>query len=286
MLHVEEARVAMDDVPEGVGRTAVGMALVRSGESGRPDALFDDPFAAAFVAAAPDAFAEEEADADAEVLGSLGAVFAFYAVIRTRFYDDYLRQATTGCRQVVLLAAGLDTRAFRLTWPPTVRVWELDLADVLAFKERVLTERGAHPRCDRRTLAADLRGDWPTALTTAGFNLGAPTAWLIEGLLTYLYPDEAAQLLLRVTELSAAGSRVAFEQDAGSSSALLARARSIPSMARYTSMFHGGLGDDAVGWLTDHGWDVEIHDRLEVAAAYGRAAPADTSGGFITATRR
>ena len=279
--------MAHGDVPQGVGRTAVGMALVRAGESSRPDALFDDPLAAAFVAAAPDAFAEEEADADAEVLGSLGAVFAFYAVIRTRFYDDYLRDAaTTGRRQVLLLAAGLDTRAFRLPWPSGVRVWELDLPDVLAFKERVLRERGAQPHCDRRPLVADLRGDWPTGLVSAGFDPGAPTAWLIEGLLTYLHPDEAAQLLRGVTELSAAGSRVAFEQDAGSSSALLARARSIPTMARCTSMFHGGLGDEAVGWLTDHGWDVETHDPLEVAAAYGRAVPADTSGGFITATRR
>ena len=193
----------------------------------------------------------------------------------------------TGCRQDVLLAAGLDTRAFRLSWPPAARVWELDLPDVLAFKERVLRKQGAQPRCDRRTLAADLRGDWPTGAGDRRARSGRADGVADRGAAHLPASGRGGTAPRRGDRsLGGRGSRVAFEQDSGSSSALLARARSIPSMARYTSMFHGGLGADAVAWLTDHGWDVETHDRLEVAAAYGRAAPADTSGGFITATRR
>ena len=139
-------------------------------ESRRDDRLFDDPYAQAFVDAAPGAFPEEpksqEQLAALGPLASLGAVFYAHAVIRTRFFDDYLAAATAaGCRQVVLLAAGLDTRAFRLAWPQRTRVFEVDLSDVLAFKDTVLSARGAVPRCERTTVPADLREDWTAALT-------------------------------------------------------------------------------------------------------------------------
>ena len=274
------------DTPEGVGRTALGMALVRAEESRRPDRLFDDPYADAFVAAAPDAFADHEAAADAEALAALGVAFAFNAAIRTRFYDDYLLSASrVGCRQVALLAAGLDSRAFRLPWPPGLRTFEVDLPEVFAFKERVLAQHGAQPSCERVILAADLREDWPTQLGGARFDANVATAWLIEGLLAYLNPDEADRLLRTVGELSAPHSQLAFEQGSGISPALLKRAQTIPSMARYTSLFRGGLGEDEVSWLDRHGWHATTHDRFALAATYGRNAPSGTSGGFVTATR-
>jgi methyltransferase (TIGR00027 family) len=262
------------------------MALVRSEETKRNDRLFEDSFAAAFVEAAPDAFAEEEAEADRGVLSALGAVFAFNASVRTRFYDDYLMAASrAGCHQVVLVAAGLDTRAFRLAWPGGTRVFELDLAEVLTFKEWVLDATDAMARCHRTLVAVDLRSEWRAPLLEAGFDPASPTAWLIEGLLTYLSAQEAADLLTGVTELSVPISRVAFERDSGASSSLIAQARGIPSMERYTAMFKGGLGDQATGWLEDRGWQADFHDQLVVAAAYGRIPPADTSGGFVTAVR-
>jgi len=262
------------------------MALVRSEETKRHDRLFEDPYAAAFVEAAPDAFAEEEAEADRGVLSALGAAFAFNATVRTRFYDDYLIEATRSrCHQVVLVAAGLDTRAFRLAWPAGTRLFELDLPEVLTFKERVLDTMGVVPRRDRTRVAVDLRSEWQAPLTDAGFDTAVPTAWLIEGLLTYLNPEEAAELLTGVTELSGPMSRVAFEQDSGVSSSLIAQARGVPSMERYTALFKGGLGARGPRWLEDHGWGVAIHDQLEVAARYGRQAPPSTSGGFVTAVR-
>lgn len=256
-------------------------------ESRRPDPLFDDPYAQAFVAAAPGAFPEDQQRATSGGLARLGAVFFFHGVIRTRRFDDYLLAATTaGCRQVVLLAAGLDTRAFRLTWPDGVRLFELDLPQVLAFKEEVLAAQHAVPRCQRVVLPADLRQDWSAVLTTAGFQPAQPTAWLAEGLLIYLSADQAARLLTAVGELSAPTSQLAFEHGNIADTSLLAQAHAIPAMDQYTSLWKGGLGANPPDWLSRHGWQIHTHDRAALAASYGRAAPASSNGGFVTAVRR
>jgi methyltransferase (TIGR00027 family) len=192
--------VQPDEPLRGVEKTALGVAMVRARESHRDDRLFDDPYAQAFVDAAPGAFPEEpktpEELAALGPMASLGAVFYVHGVIRTRFFDDYLTAATAaGCSQVVLLAAGLDTRAFRLPWPQRTRVFEVDLPDVLAFKDSVLATQGAVPRCERTTVPADLRADWTAALTEAGFDRTSPAGWLAEGLLIYLSAAEAERLL-------------------------------------------------------------------------------------------
>src|SRR5260370_37820022 len=145
----------------------------------------------AFLDAAPGAFPEEpetqEQLAPLVPMASLGAVFYAHAVIRTRFFDDYLSAATAArCRQVVLLAAGLDTRAFRLAWPKDTRVFEVDLPDVLAFKDTVLAARNAVPRCERTAVPADLRVDWTATLAEAGFARVSRPAWLAAGLPLYL----------------------------------------------------------------------------------------------------
>ncbi len=268
-----------------MAKTALGMARVRAEESRRPDRLFDDPYAQAFLAAAPGAFPEEPAVVGG--LAWLGAAFFFHGVIRTRFFDDYLLAATAaGCRQVVLLAAGLDTRAFRLAWPDKVRLFELDLPEMLAFKEPVLAAQHAVPQCERVVLPADLREDWPATLATAGFQPTRPTAWLAEGLLIYLSAEEAARLLTAVGELSAPGSQLAFEHGTIAESPLLAQARALPAMAQFTSLWKGGLGTHAPEWLTRHGWQAHTHDRATLAATYGRAVPASSNGGFVTAVRR
>jgi methyltransferase (TIGR00027 family) len=276
-----------NEIPTGVGCTAIGMALVRAEESRRPDRLFDDPYAAAFVAAAPGAVPEQR-PAPGE-LASWGATISVHGVIRTRFFDDYLLAAcAAGCRQVVLLAAGLDTRAFRLAWPAGVRLFELDLPEVLAFKERVLAAHAAVPQCERTLLPGDLRQDWPAALIKTGLEPAVPTAWLAEGLLIYLSADEAARLLSAVGELSARGSQLAFEfeQRAAADTGLLDQARAIPALAQVTRLWKGGLGGDAPDWLTRHGWQPRSHDRAALAAAYGRAVTSPSIGGFLTAVRR
>lgn len=273
----------------GVAKTALGAAVVRAGETSRQDRLFADPYAQRFLDAAPGAFAEEAASAEDRAapgpMASLGEVFYFHAVIRTRFYDDYLQAAASWSRQAVLLAAGLDTRVLRLPWPAGMRVFELDLPEVFGFKEAVLAGWGTTAACERIIVPADLRGHWTEDLLAAGLDRAAPTAWLAEGLLIYLTADEAARLLTGIGQLSAPGSRLAFEHGEMAGSALLDQARGLPEMAEYTSLWKGGLGQDAPGWLSRHGWRPTLHDLAEVAACHGRPVPAASGGGFVTAVR-
>ena len=272
--------------PTGVGRTALGAAMIRAMESRRRNALFHDPYAAAFVAAAPEVFDRANRGAAAVVGGvcSAGAAFWSRAVIRTRFFDDFLLEATgRGIEQVVILAAGLDTRPYRLAWPPGRRVFELDLPEVLAFKRRVLDRHHAVVRCDNRLVGVDLRADWATPLIAAGHRPDRSTAWLLEGLLIYLSGAEAVHLFTTVDGLSAAGSRAAFEFEENDARTLREQGHRLPAVAEYAALWQGGE-PEAPGWLARQGWRLQQHDSLDVCARYGRPA-GSSPGGFITATR-
>jgi methyltransferase (TIGR00027 family) len=288
--------VGQDGPLRGAGKTALGMALVRARESRREDRLFDDPHAQAFADAATGAFPDETAAggerAAAGELGAggplarLGEVLAFHAVIRTRFFDDYLLgAAAAGCRQVVLLAAGLDTRALRLPWPAGTRLYEIDLPDVTSFKETVLARSDARPACERTVIPADLRGSWPAGLAAAGHSPAAPTAWLAEGLLLYLTAAEATRLFTGIGDLSAPGSQLSFEHGTAAESTLVTQARAMPGMGQYAALWKGGLGQDAPAWLDRHGWQSRCHDLATLAAAYGRPVSGAGGEGFLTALR-
>jgi len=269
----------------GVGQTALGAALMRAQESARADRLFEDSFAAAFVAEVPDLFAHEPDDADADVMAELEIAFGAHVALRTRFYDDYLQAASAGgCEQVVLLAAGLDARAYRLTWPTGTRLFELDLPDVLEFKARVLGSLRALPRCARTAVPIDLRGDWPDALVAAGFEPAERTAWLAEGLLSYVSNEDAMQLVNSVRERTSAGSQLSFDQAAIADDSLLTTAQRVPSMEPVTSLWEGGL-EDAPAWLQRNGWNVTCHRRHEVAERYGRVVSGDFDTEFVVAIR-
>lgn len=263
----------------GVSKTALGMARVRARETARPDRLFADPYAEMFLAAQPGEFSTPDDGPLAGIYAALGQ----HGVLRTRFGDDYA--LATGLHQVVLPAAGLDTRAFRLPWPAGTSVFELDLHAVLAFKDELLT---GSPRCDRRAVPADLHGDWPGALVDAGFDPTIPAVWLVEGLLIYLSGTEAAELLASIGRLSAAGSRLVCDYGEVAGDALRARADAIPEIARFSALWKGGLGTGTPAWLERHGWRTRVHDLAGLAARYGRAPPdgADPArGGILTAVR-
>src|SRR5580693_3534194 len=212
------------DIVSGVGITALGAAAMRAMEGYHAEPLVRDPYAAGFVEAVagrlprPMPVTPEEAAGDPDFPWP---GMAHYVAVRSRSFDDFFAAAAgAGLRQAVILGAGLDTRAFRLDWMPGTTVYEIDAPMVLAFKDSVLAGQGAVPRCDRRTVAADLRADWPAAVREAGFNPAEPTAWLAEGLLPYLSDELMESLLGHVHKLSAPGSRIAADHMPGGISAI------------------------------------------------------------------
>lgn len=272
-----------------VSRTAIAVARARAAESHRPDPLFDDCYAAAFVAAAAGVGATgptaDDPDELSEEQRRWRAGIAFHISIRTRFFDDYLLGAIgSGARQVVLLGAGLDTRPFRLdVGDHDVHWFEIDLPEVLTFKQGVLDERKASPRGRRTPIAADLGGDWTTALQVAGFSPAHATAWLAEGLLVYLDAATAGPVLSAATTLSAAGSRLAVER--GDLAAQVAATAGSERPDAASALWQGGLGGRVAEWLDGHGWQTTTYDVTEVATSYGRLSPPSARSGFVTATR-
>lgn len=209
------------DLASSVGATATMVAAARAVASRAPDAVIDDPFAEPLVrAVGVDFFTRlatgdiKPTDLDPDSVGGAGNMdrFADGMAARTRFFDDFFSDAAdAGVRQAVILASGLDSRAYRLSWPAGTVVFEIDQPDVITFKTDTLARLGAQPTADRRTVAVDLRDDWLGALEAAGFDRGKPTAWIAEGLFGYLPPEAQDRLLDQITEISPAGSRVAAE---------------------------------------------------------------------------
>jgi methyltransferase (TIGR00027 family) len=268
-------------VEEGVGLTALMVAAARAIETHRHDALARDVYAEHFVRAAR-ASADwpvrphQVPDGDADPLwGRLGRYFG----LRTRVLDDFiLRQVSAGARQVVLLGAGLDTRAYRLDWPPGCRVFELDQEDVLAFKGRVLGGLRAVPKTERVPIAADLRLEWAGALTGAGFDPAAPTVWLAEGVLLYLPHAAERAMIEAVDALSVAGSALAYEIKLAPESAAVQESP-IYTVARRTgidllAMFPLEPRPDSAGDLTARGWRTSVHTAFDFTRRHGRGPEA------------
>ncbi|GLW74063.1 S-adenosyl-L-methionine-dependent methyltransferase [Kitasatospora phosalacinea] len=249
-----------------VSRTALSVARVRAYESSRPEPLFTDPYALAFIEASGTPLPT------AGPAGPLARLLVARGVMRTRFYDD--RLLALGPRQVVLLAAGLDTRAHRLAWPSGTRLFEIDLPAVLDFKQGVLDEQVAEAACERTALPADLADpDWTDRLLAAGFDPARPTDWLAEGLLVYLDADQAAGLLTAVGGLSAPGSRLLTEQGRD-----LSEVPAEAGLTEMTALWRGGLGSGTADWLDAHGWRTHFTAIDAFAASLGRELP--PVGGF------
>ncbi len=207
------------DLATSVGATATMVAAARALATKAENPLIDDQFAEPLVRAVGVDFltklasgelaaADVDDDESSWKLEHMPEAMA----VRTRFFDSFFLEATqAGIRQAVILASGLDARAYRLDWPAGMTVFEVDQPQVIAFKTTTLADLGAEPTADRRAVAIDLRNDWPAALIEAGFDHTQPTAWIAEGLLGYLPPEAQDRLLDNISALSAAGSRLATE---------------------------------------------------------------------------
>jgi methyltransferase (TIGR00027 family) len=201
--------------------------------------------------------------------------------VRTRFFDDFFTDSgKAGVRQAVILAAGLDSRAYRLNWPAGTVAYEVDMPDVIGFKTRTLAGLGAEPTAERRTVAIDLRDDWPAALKAAGFDPDQPTAWSAEGLLMYLPPDAQDRLFDNITAVSASGSRLATEYHPDP--AALVNPRVTAMRAKWIEhgldldleqLWYTGQRSHVADYLTGHGWQVSARTRAELFAAAGLRFP-------------
>jgi methyltransferase (TIGR00027 family) len=273
------------DLASSVGATATGVAASRALASKQPNPLINDPFADTLVKAVGLEYCNRMADGDLafgdDPLFTRQRMCEQIAV-RTRFFDDlFTGAAAAGIRQAVILASGLDTRAYRLPWPPDAVVFEIDQPQVIEFKSSVLANQGAAAAADHRTVAIDLRDDWSTALRDSGFDPTRPTAWIAEGLLIYLPPDAQDRLFDNITALSAPGSRLATEHmDIQGSpdewtERLNERSRRMGSNLDLAELFYSGERNSAGDYLTSKGWDVTIRSTREAYAVNGFEFPED-----------
>jgi methyltransferase (TIGR00027 family) len=266
------------DLASSVGVTATMVASARAMATKDPRGLIDDPFAEPLVRAVGVDFFTKMMDGELDLDAIENATpVRMQAMIngmsvRTKYFDDYFISATgAGVRQVVILASGLDSRAYRLPWPAGTVVYEIDQPQVIEFKTTTLAGLGAEPTATRRTIPMDLRGDWPTALTEAGLDPTAPVAWLAEGLLIYLPPDAQDRLFDNITALSVPGSTIATEFvpgivdfDADRVSQMSGPFREHGVDIDMASLVYPGERNHAVDYLTAKGWDAEGVTRTEL----------------------
>jgi methyltransferase (TIGR00027 family) len=288
------------DLTSSVGATATSVAASRAMASQGPDPLLDDPWADPLVRAVGiDTFiklidGEIGPSNDDPVLSRQN--MRQQMTVRTRYFDDFFVEATTsGIRQAVILASGLDTRAYRLPWPAGTVVYEIDQPEVIEFKTRTLAGLGAEPTAQRRTVSIDLRDDWPAALVAAGLDTQQPTAWSAEGLLVYLPPEAQDRLFDNIAALSAPGSRIATEHMDMSkipsdwAERLTERSRRIGSNINLAELFYPGERNTATEYLAARGWQVDVRSTEQAFAANGFELPNDelspmgSSSGYLTA---
>jgi methyltransferase (TIGR00027 family) len=272
------------DLATSVGATATMVAAQRA--LATDHAFIEDPYAAPLVRAVGiDVYTRlvngeiprgEDSEFDPERM-------ARGMACRTRFYDQhFLDAAHSGVTQAVILASGLDARAYRLPWPAGTVVYEVDMPEVIEFKTQTLRDLGAEPTAERRTVAIDLRDDWATALRSAGFDPQARSVWSAEGLLVYLPEDAQDALFDNITELSAPGSRLAFEfvpdtrvftQDLWRDH--YDRMAELGFEVDFNDLVYHGHRGHVIEYLNERGWHTSSRTTAELHAANGFTYPDD-----------
>ena len=277
------------DLASSVGATATMVAVARALATEDTDPLINDPFAAPLVRAVGIDFFTRVVDREITPTdtGETGEMELQTEpdslAVRTRFFDDFfINAAVAGIGQAVILAAGLDARAYRLAWPPGTIVYEVDQPEVIKFKTDTMARLGAEPTTERHTVSIDLRDDWPTALRESGFDDTKPAAWSAEGLLMYLPPEAQDRLFDHITALSAPGSQLATEYHPDTGPTMAERGRAMNQRwanlgcdLDMSGLFYDGERNNVAEYLGDRGWQVNARARRELFADYGRPFPTD-----------
>ncbi|WP_158166393.1 class I SAM-dependent methyltransferase [Mycolicibacterium smegmatis] len=272
------------DITISVGQTALFVAASRALEARKPHPLAVDHYAEVFCRAAGGDWvaAVEGTDPEHPLQTEFGVDFVNFQGARTKYFDDYFRRvADAGVRQVVLLAAGLDSRAYRLPWADGTVVYELDVPKVLEFKREVLRRHGATPTAERREVPVDLRDDWPAALRANGFDASQPSAWIAEGLLIYLPADAQELLFAGIDALSAPGSFVAIEESAPMPMDVFEVKRAEALASGDPNSFFALVFNEQCApgeqWFSARGWTASTTTLNECLHEVGRPAPAPDS---------
>src|ERR1700748_1552238 len=280
------------DAASSVGATATMVAASRAIASQGPDPLLDDPLADPLVRAVGLISFVRLIDGEVSLDDDpalTGRTRIEQMAVRTRFFDDFfITAAEAGIRQAVILASGLDTRAYRLPWPAGTVVYEIDQPQVIDFKTNTLADLGAEPGAERRTVPIDLRDDWPAALRQHGFDVKQPTAWSAEGLLPYLPPEAQDRLFDHITALSAPGSQLATEHisdpDAFSEESvqrISERWQRAGFDLNAADLFYRGERSIVIDYLTGHGWQGAAHPAPALFQRNGFAFPDDESVAWL-----
>ena len=273
------------DITTSVGATALFVATARALEAQKPDPLAVDPYAEVFCRAvggrAADVLDGKVPDHELKT-ADFGQHFVNFQGARTKYFDEYFRRAAdAGVRQVVILAAGLDSRAYRLSWPDGTTIFELDRPQVLDFKREVLAGQGAQPHAERREIAVDLREDWPQALRDNGFDAAKPSAWIAEGLLIYLPADAEEQLFTGIDSLSCPGSHVAVEDGAPLAQDEYEpdskKSASSPGQRVFFQLVYNERHAPATEWFGDRGWTAVGTPLADYLREVGRPLPGPES---------
>lgn len=247
---------------EAVSYTAQWTAAARAVESERADRLFEDPYARTL--AGPTGFSLLERYA--------GAGTVPFLAIRTKYIDEQAVNAAAkhSARQVVLVAAGMDTRTWRLDWPEGTVLYELDRPALLEAKHDMLGEEPLPASRERRPLAVDLAGEWTDTLTAAGFNPAEPTVWIMEGLLFFL-PEAAVRKLLTTLRAASGAGSVLIGDMAGSASLTNPWAKPFLSALREDGAPWQFGSDEPEAFLHSCGWQTrEVRQPGEDGASFGR----------------
>lgn len=260
----------------GVELTAVAMAQDCHAESSRQDRLFDDPLAGEFVAAALECTDGSTLAwlKDGLRLADVHPDVGDYVALRTRHFDDRIRDTFTagGPRQVVLVAAGLDTRAYRLPWPRRTQLYELDLPGIIAFKQSVVTASTHLPRTALHALGVDLRGGWVNTLVEKGFRSQEPTLWIAEGLLMYLTEQDNDLLMARIATSSAPGSQLIVDHAYPCVEYNRGFAGGRDNLAANGSGLRSHIADPS-SWLAGYGWQARVAAPEELTRGCARELP-------------
>ncbi|MGK7888618.1 MAG: SAM-dependent methyltransferase [Leptolyngbyaceae cyanobacterium] len=235
------------------------VAAMRAKETEKKDSLFQDIFA--------DRLAGQEAY---QLLDEqFTAQDIAYLAVRTRYFDDFMTTACTAShqvshqashqapRQIVILGAGMDTRAFRLSLPSETVIYELDQAPVLAYKNEMLQDDS--PACQRHVIDADLTQPWQHLLLNKGFNPDVPSVWLLEGLLMYLESAVVDRIFSTLSALARPTSQLAFD---------VTNIKGL-KYKPFKGYFQFGL-DEPETYLAQYGWDAAVVQPGDEGANFSR----------------